>query len=435
MSLRRRIALSTVAAALVGVIAAGLVALGLVRSAYDGQARTVLHREAVLIANLQDAQRGRLAARAVTSLGVTIIRVRPNGIVVGRKTVDPADVAVAAAGQAASADRKINGVRYLVEVQPVETGGGVILLQPLAEARAVTSGVFRKLAVALALGLGAAVLIGVGLARRLTEPLVRAAEAAHRLAAGDRTVRLAEDGPDEIADLSHSLNALAQALDTSEGREREFLLSVSHELRTPLTGIRGFAEAIGEGVVDPLEAGRTIEAEAERMQRLVSDLLDLARAGADDFRLDLSQVDLRELLRDAATVWQRRCAEVGVAFSTELPPGPVLVQTDAGRIRQVLDGLAENALRVTPSGGPIVFAVQAGGVLQVRDGGPGLNPEDLPVAFERSVLYDRYRGVRQVDTGLGLAIVGALVMRLGGTAEAGRAQEGGACFTVRLPSQ
>ncbi|MGZ6792996.1 MAG: histidine kinase dimerization/phospho-acceptor domain-containing protein, partial [Mycobacteriales bacterium] len=118
-----------------------------------------------------------------------------------------------------------------------------------------------------------------------------------------------------MAELSRSLNALAVALATSEAREREFLLSVSHELRTPLTGIRGFAEALDEGVGDPREHGRVIEAEAGRMQRLVTDLLDLARAGADDFRLDVSEVDLVALVRDAAVVWERRCAEVGVPFS------------------------------------------------------------------------------------------------------------------------
>ena len=440
--MRGRIALSTVAAALVGVLAAGLVALGLVRTAYDGQARKTLHQETVLISNLVDSRPG-VAAQVVTAAKLRVERVNASGAVVrqglrrtriGLVGFDPADVSAAAAGQELSAVRRLSGVRYLVEVQPVAGGGGVIVAQPVSDARAVTGGVFRKLALALALGLGAAVLIGVGLARRLAQPLIRAADAAHRLAAGDRSVRLLEDGPDEIADLSRSLNALAQALATSEGRERDFLLSVSHELRTPLTGIRGFAEAITEGVADSAEAGRTIEAEATRMQRLVSDLLDLARAGADDFRLDVSQIDLCGLLRDAATVWERRCDDVGVQLSVELPAGPVLVHTDAGRIRQVLDGLAENALRVTPSGRPIVFCVQAGGVLQVRDGGPGLSPEDFPVAFERSVLYDRYRGVRQVGTGLGLALVGALVRRLGGTAEAGRAPEGGACFTVRLPA-
>ena len=433
MSLRRRIALSTIAAALVGVVAAGLVALGLVRTAYDGQARRVLHREAVLIANLDDARRGNLAARTVRSVGITLIRVRSDGTVIGHKSADPSDVATAAAGRQRATSRRVDGVRNLVEVQPVDSGGGVILMQPLSEARAVTAAVLRKLVLALALGLGAAALIGVGLARRLAQPLMRAADAAHQLAAGDRSIRLVEQGPDELADLSRSLNALAQSLATSEAREREFLLSVSHELRTPLTGIRGYAEAIGEGLVNPVEAGRTIEAEAQRMQRLVSDLLDLARADADDFRLDLARVDLTSLVREAAAVWQRRCAEVGVLFRLDLPPFPVLVTTDAGRIRQVLDGLAENALRVTPSQQPIVFCVEAGGVMQVRDGGPGLNPEDIMVAFERAVLYDRYRGVRQVGTGLGLALVGSLVARLGGTAQAGHAPEGGASFTVRLP--
>jgi two-component system OmpR family sensor kinase len=106
-------------------------------------------------------------------------------------------------------------------------------------------------------------------------------------------------------------------------------------------------------------------------------------------------------------------------------------------VRQVLDGLLENALRITPAGAPVVVGVgtepDGRARLEVRDGGPGLRPEDLPVAFERGELYRRYRGVRQVGTGLGLAIVARLVTRQGGTIEAGHAREGGARFTVRLP--
>ena len=118
---------------------------------------------------------------------------------------------------------------------------------------------------------------------------------------------------------------------------------------------------------------------------------------------------------------------------------PILCHTDASRVRQILDGLFENALRVTPPGAPIVLSVRAGAeprtvLLEVRDGGPGLTDEDLAVAFERSVLYERYRGVRQVGTGLGLAIVDGLTRRLGGTVEAGHSAEGGARFTVRLPA-
>jgi signal transduction histidine kinase len=176
-------------------------------------------------------------------------------------------------------------------------------------------------------------------------------------------------------------------------------------------------------------------AEADRLERLVSDLLDLARLGAQDFRLDIADVDLAALVTEAGQVWRARCEAVGVAFAVHTD-GPLPVRTDPVRVRQILDGLAENALRVTPAGAPIVFEARAEpgwGVLEVRDGGPGLTQDDCAVAFERSVLYERYRGVRRVGTGVGLALVHGLATRLGGCAAAGRAAEGGACFSVRLP--
>ena len=428
MSMRRRIAVSTVLAALVGLIASGIVAVGLVRTAYDAQARANLHQQAEVLATA--AESGILRPRLVRrTLGVQYVRVLADGTGAGQRL--PSDVVAAAQrGQRLSATRTIGAQRYLVDVAPVPSGGGIVAFQALSEARAVTSHVYRRLLIAAIVGLGIAVLIGVALARRLSTPLIRAAEGAHRLATGERSVRLAEEGPYEVAEVSRSINALAQALGTSESRERDFLLSVSHELKTPLTGIRGFAEALAEGVVEPAEAGRTIEAEATRMQRLVTDLLELARAGADDFRVDVAPTDLVALVVDAETVWSKRCADVGVELRTELP-ATCVVSTDGGRVRQVLDGLLENALRVTPAGRPIVVALHDR-TLEVRDGGPGLAPEDLPVAFDRSVLYERYKGVRQVGTGLGLALVASLVRRLGGTVEAGHAPEGGARFVVHL---
>jgi two-component system sensor histidine kinase BaeS len=173
------------------------------------------------------------------------------------------------------------------------------------------------------------------------------------------------------------------------------------------------------------------------MERMVSDLLDLARLGSATFRVDPVPVDLAATVREMATGWQVRCQAAGVTLVLELPDEPVVVHTDPRRVRQILDGLAENALRVTPSGRPIVFALRAegdaGAVLQVRDGGPGLTDDDCQVAFDRAVLYQRYRGVRRVGTGVGLALVAGLARRLGGRAEAGRAPEGGACFSVYLP--
>lgn len=218
------------------------------------------------------------------------------------------------------------------------------------------------------------------------------------------------------------------------------MLSVSHDLRTPLTAITGYAESLANGVVPADQTGvvgGVLLAESQRLNRLVTDLLDLARLDAHDFRVELGNVDLRELAIAAGQVWRGRCAASGVLFELQVPPGPLYAYTDAARVRQILDGLLENALRVTPAGRPIVLAVgpdAAAVVAEVRDGGPGLSDDDLAVAFRRSELYNRYR-VRQVGTALGLAIVQSLTTRLGGTVQAGHAPGGGARFTVRLPQQ
>ncbi|HKN56129.1 MAG TPA: HAMP domain-containing sensor histidine kinase, partial [Amycolatopsis sp.] len=256
------------------------------------------------------------------------------------------------------------------------------------------------------------------------------------LRAGRRDLRVPVEGPAEVAEVAGSLNALADALAQSEARQRDFLLSVSHELRTPLTGVTGFAEAIADGVAEGDEArraGQTIQREAQRLERLVTDLLELARLGADEFRLDLAALDLTALLQDCSEVWHLRCAREDVQLRFELPAGPVVVNADARRLRQVVDGLAENALRVTPAGAPMVFSLVTDGrvaQLAVRDGGPGLAPEDYPVAFERGVLNARYRDRRPVGSGIGLALVHGLVTRMGGTLTAGPAPEGGAAFTI-----
>jgi two-component system, OmpR family, sensor kinase len=276
-------------------------------------------------------------------------------------------------------------------------------------------------------------------ARRLARPLQHTADGARRLAAGERSVRITPEGPAEVAGVAEAVNILAGELEHSEARQQDFLLSVSHELRTPLTAITGFSEALADGVTtgDQVPSvGAVLLAESRRLDRLIGDLLDLARLQAADFPIEPVTVDLRALLRESATVWGARCAAEGVVFRLEEPPGPLVVATDPTRVRQIVDGLAENALRVTPAGAPIVLAVRAEGayaVVEVRDGGPGLTPQDFADAFNGSVLYQRYRGIRRVGTGLGLAIVHRLAIRLGGSAAAGPAPEGGACFAVRLP--
>jgi two-component system sensor histidine kinase BaeS len=283
--------------------------------------------------------------------------------------------------------------------------------------------------------------VGVLLARRITRPLGQAAGAATAMAAGDRDVRVDPDGPQEVADLAVALNGLAAALAESEGRQREFFLTVSHELRTPLTSIKGYAEALADGVVPadaiPAAAG-TVRAEADHLDRLVADLLDLARLGAVDVAVAPVDLDLAALGAEAASAWAARSGRAGVRFVDEVDRTPLGVRTDPVRVRQIVDNLMENALRVSGDGAVVVLRIGslAPGWFQVevRDDGPGLSEDDRRVAFEPGVLHARYRGVRKVGSGVGLALVARLAERLGGRAEAGIAPEGGASFRAVLPT-
>jgi two-component system OmpR family sensor kinase len=449
-----RTALVTTGVALLAVVVAGLLSTNLLRGTSVSQARRTLGREAELIAQIYGRPRAALTlgrdpavARLLANQNITIVHLDPRGAVISVKTpaggrrfaLPAADATTLARGLAVDRVERINGRQVLVAGRPVIDNGSIALLQPASQARELSSPVRHRLLIGLLAGLGAAAVAGILLARWLARPLAAAARAAHQLAAGRRDVRLAARGPDELAELAEAINGLAAALQASEARQREFLLSISHELRTPLTAVRGFAEALADSVTpaaDVPRTGRVMLDEANRLERLVTDLLDLARIGADDFRIEIAPVDLTALVGSASEVWSARSAAEGVPMRVELPDGPLEVSTDGARVRQILDGLAENALRVVPAGAPIVLALFAAPpwfVLQVRDGGPGLTPRDCADAFERSVLYERYRGVRRVGTGVGLALVAGLTHRLGGIAEAGRAPEGGAAFTIRLP--
>jgi two-component system sensor histidine kinase BaeS len=453
-TLAQRISLLAIAVAMITALTAGAVSASLIRKAGEASARRTLSQLADASQATADlganAEAGQLRARrtlmAIHIQSATVDRsgqLTTNSRLV-RDGLTASEVTALLSGSPVSARRVADGDRILIEARPTRVGA-IVLVQRRSDAIAGAEQAIRRIVFALLVAAGIAVLLGLFVARRLARPLRRTAEAAHALASGRRDVEVVADGPAEVAEVAEAINVLAAALSHSEARQREFLLSVSHELRTPLTTITGYAESLADGVIDAADAPQTgsiILNESHRLNRLVADLLDLARLGAQEFRLELSDVDLTDLAQSATVVWTSRCANVGVRFVSEVTSAPVLAHTDAARVRQVLDGLLENALRLTPADAPIVLAIRcetsADGrqvaVAEVRDGGPGLTASDVSVAFERSVLYERYRGIRQVGTGLGLAIVDGLISRLGGTVEAGHAAEGGARFTVRLPT-
>jgi two-component system OmpR family sensor kinase len=442
-----RAVLVTCLVAVIAVLFTVAVALPLYVRSANQAARTVLADKARVAAFViagrptTASQRSSevLVAQTLRTQGIDVVLIRHG--VPDQTGLPPRVVAEITNGGSVSQRVIYQGQAMIAEGRPAGAGDGIVLLAPATSITVRT--VLERMWLALIAGVGAGLFAGILLARRLGRPLRQVAAAARRLSAGDRRARAPTAELAEVAAVSHALNDLAAALETSENRQRMFLMSVSHELRTPLTTIKGYAEALADGVVGEdgaQRAGQTMLAESEHLDRLVEDLLVLARLEADDFPLEVLGVEITALVASAAEAWGGRSAMVGAVLRTELPGYPIVVRTDPGRIRQVVDGLLENALRVVAPGAPVVLAVrtdigpgQRYAVIEVRDGGPGFTDDDLRVAFDRGALHERYKGVRKVGSGLGLALAARLVTRLGGEIEAGHSAEGGARFTVYLP--
>lgn len=440
-SLSARTVALCVLVALVAAVVAVAVSVPLINGAAAAQAQANLDRLAAITVEAlrqpsQTGARDRLRDLLVTQ-NVSAYLVGPD--LPSAPGLTPAQTQAVLSGTELSTTVTVDGEDYFLSARPVNGLYGVVLLAPGNTAVEPAADGMRRLVAAMLVGVAVASVIGYLASRRITRPLRTFAATAQQLSAGERDIRVDTTGPTEVAEIARSLNELSRALAASESRQRDFLLSVSHELRTPLTAIRGYAEAMADGVVPAADLPATavvMQAEADRLDRLVADLLDLARLGAVDVSVTPADVDLVGVVRAAADVWTDRCAREDVRFTASVPAGPVVVRTDAVRCRQIIDNLAENALRVTPAGAQIVLScgvAGAHGVVEVCDGGPGLTEADRAVAFEPGALYARYRGVRPVGTGVGLALVGRLAARLGGSAFVAAAPGGGAAFGVRLP--
>jgi signal transduction histidine kinase len=294
---------------------------------------------------------------------------------------------------------------------------------------------FELLLVALGVGLLVAAGLAWYLSRRIATPVLALSHAADQIAEGDYDIDLPDvPGSGEISHLSERFREMAARLGEAEEQERNFLMSVSHELRTPLTAIRGHVEALREGLIEDPEAEAeslaVVAGEAERLERLVGDVLDLAKLDAHRFTVLREEVDMGRLVDEVYAAFGEEARRRAIDYHCDSGAAPVIV-SDGDRVFQIVSNLLTNAFRWTPDGGRVDLALASdnGTVsVSVADTGPGIKPSDRERIFRP--FWSRDGG----GTGLGLAIARELAVALGGRIELDSELGAGSRFDLRLPA-
>jgi two-component system sensor histidine kinase BaeS len=441
---RRRLTIAIVGVTAAALLAAGVGALLLARRAAVDDARQGLLGQATAIARgTQAAEAARptptspgrgtilpILKRVVRLDGAEVVSIKagqfatalPSGLSAGN--IHPAQVSE---GLSVSGT-KGNLVYAAVPVPPTAAERNRGLTEPqeavVLTRRVSNAGPSWVYMVLVGAGtLAVAAVVAERLSRRVTRPLDKAVAATGRIAEGDlgTQVPVARGDYPELASLGRSINTMAVSLSRARGLERQFLMAVSHDLRTPLTSIRGFAEAIAEGAAtDTQLAASVIASESRRLERLVGDLLELAKLDARRFSLDVRPTDVGEVVVDTAEGFRPVVEKAGLELVVDCHDDQRLdAMVDPDRLAQVLANLVENAYKFAQGNIRVAATARdgAGVEIVVEDDGPGIKADELPSVFERSFHLSR-KPARQMGSGLGLVIVAQLAGAMDATVRA-----------------
>ena len=460
-SLRARLWLTylLLIAAILGVIGISLFVFVFRVAGYAAAENRLRVAASVLAARVEDqanpnpASLARIAGRIDTNQKVRILLLDAGGAVDldTRAATDPGFPALKPPYAVQTEDqltpqfmRDASGATWLYRIEPFDDARYLMVAIPRPKVnlslRALLRDEFillglRSGAVALALSLALVFVMGWW----ISNPLRKIAAAAGSVAAGDAHP-IPLEGPTEVKQLASAFNEMAVRVQTSMQSQRDFVANVSHELKTPLTSIQGFAQAILDGTANTPEALRqaagVIHDEAGRMNRLVLDLLTLARLEGGTANLRRSPLDLAALLAGAAERLAPQAKAAQVSLQVEIPPLPELTG-DEDRLAQVFTNLLDNAIKYTGAGGVVRLSAQRRGAavtVSAADNGPGLSPEDQSRIFERFYQADKSRrGGAGRGAGLGLAIAREIIAAHGGTIQVTSALGKGSDFVVSLP--
>jgi signal transduction histidine kinase len=446
---------------LVGIVVSGLVATAIALALFENYARqqllTKLRREANGLTQLYQRQ-----AIAANDTGARTLRFAPAQL--ERATGDkifyvgadvfpdqvsglrelPQDTADWRSGKGRTFEFQPPGFKrmYLAVLRPMRLApksppfGALIVATPKTEITSRLTPLLKRLALAFAGGLLIAGLLGWYLSRRITRPVLALSDAADEIARGRYDVVVpAVPGRGEIGHLADRFREMAARLSEAEQQERNFLMSVSHELRTPLTAIRGHVEALREGVAeDPAVRAASLDmiaSENARLERLVGDVLDLAKLEAHRFTLLNEEVDMGRLCDQAYAAFGEEARRRGIEYGKRFDERPTIV-SDGDRVLQIISNLLSNAFRWTPDGGHVELELSAANgrvSVAVDDNGPG-----VPRA-ERQRIFRPFWTRDDSGTGLGLAIAHELAVALGGRIVLESEPGHGSRFELVLPAE
>jgi signal transduction histidine kinase len=313
--------------------------------------------------------------------------------------------------------------------------GALIVATPKTEITSRLTPLVSRLALAFVGGILVAGLLAWYLSRRISRPVLALSAATDKIARGNYDIEVPEVRGGEIGHLADRFSEMAARLSDAERQERNFLMSVSHELRTPLTAIRGHVEALREGVAeDPAVRAASLDviaSESARLERLVGDVLDLAKLEAHRFTLLQEEVDMATLCDQAYTAFGEEARRRRIEYDKNFEASPTIV-TDGDRVLQIITNLLSNAFRWTPDGGRVELDLAApDGIVSVAvgDTGPGVPRE------EQERIFRPFWSRDDSGTGLGLAIASELAVALGGRIKLDSPSDGGSRFELVLPAR
>jgi signal transduction histidine kinase len=333
---------------------------------------------------------------------------------------------------------------FLAVAQPLALGkskskplfGAIVVAKPKDQLQTRVVPLLERLGLALLGGLVVAAILALYVSRRLTRPVLDLSHAADEVARGryDVAIPPVRSG-DEIGHLADRFREMAARLSEAEQQERNFLMTVSHELRTPLTAIRGHVDALREGVADDPELRAAsldvIAAEGERLERLVGDVLDLAKLETRRFTVLREEVDMRRLCDQAYAAFGEEARRRNIDYEKRFVSSTTIL-SDGDRVLQIISNLLTNAFRWTPDGGRVELGLAAanGSVsVAVGDSGPGI------AVGERERIFRPFFSGDTTGTGLGLAIARELALALGGRIDLDSEPGKGSRFELVLPAE